>query len=94
MADTLPLDGSNSLKTKIKGPTNTMPLSKSNATATGICCVDNPKTKKNVKSDKLNKSSMNKESNASAPPSSVLKSAASTNSYQVNLKFCIDLFSC
>lgn len=90
MADILPLDGSNSSKTtKIKDPTNIMPLSKSNATATGLRCVDNQndltKNKKNVKSDKTTtKHSVNKELNATVTPSSVLKSAASTNGYQVN----------
>ncbi|XP_055313406.1 zinc finger protein jing isoform X2 [Sitodiplosis mosellana] len=90
MADTLPLNGSSSSKLKIKDPANIMPLSKSNATtttATAIRCVDNQndvtKNKSRAKSDKLNKSAVNKESNVSTTtPSSVHKSAASTNGYQ------------
>ncbi|XP_031616661.1 zinc finger protein jing homolog isoform X1 [Contarinia nasturtii] len=86
MADTLPLDGS-SAKAKNKDPTNKMPLS---ATHTGICVDfqnDLTKNKKyqSVKSEKLNKVSVNKESASIGPvtPSSAQRPAAPTkNSYQ------------
>lgn len=92
MADTLPLDGSNP-KSKGKDPANIMPLPSSQASA--AICIDSQndltKNKKypNVKSDKSNKISVNKESAAialvaSVTPSSVLKPTASTNSHQVN----------
>lgn len=89
MADTLPLDGS-SAKAKNKDPANIMPLS---TTQTGIYVDfqnDLTKNKKyqSVKSEKLNKVSVNKESASivsTVTPSSAQKPAAPTkNSYQVN----------